>query len=42
MPTNLYGPHDNYDLETSHILALINKITFAKNKKKVEIGGLKA
>ena len=20
MPTNLYGPHDNYDLETSHVL----------------------
>ena len=36
MPTNLYGPNDNYDLETSHVLAaLINKISFAKkyNKK---------
>ncbi len=21
MPTNLYGPHDNFDLETSHVLA---------------------
>ena len=42
MPTNLYGPHDNYDLETSHVLAaLINKITFAKKYKKesVEIWG---
>jgi GDP-L-fucose synthase len=26
MPTNLYGPHDNFDLETSHVLpALIRK-----------------
>ena len=42
MPTNLYGPHDNYDLETSHVLAaLINKITYAKKYKKesVEIWG---
>ena len=31
MPTNLYGPNDNFDLETSHVLAaLINKITYAK------------
>ena len=20
MPTNLYGPHDNFDLETSHVI----------------------
>ncbi len=27
MPTNLYGPHDNFDLETSHVIpALIAKI----------------
>ncbi len=27
MPTNLYGPHDNFDLEKSHVLpALIRKI----------------
>jgi GDP-L-fucose synthase len=27
MPTNLYGPNDNYDLQTSHVLpALIRKI----------------
>ena len=27
MPTNLYGPNDNYDLETSHVLpALIRKV----------------
>jgi GDP-L-fucose synthase len=26
MPTNLYGPHDNFDLETSHVLpAMIRK-----------------
>src|SRR6185295_2817851 len=23
MPTNLYGPNDNYDLETSHVLAAL-------------------
>jgi GDP-L-fucose synthase len=31
MPTNLYGPRDNYDLETSHVLpALIRKFHEAK------------
>jgi GDP-L-fucose synthase len=31
MPTNLYGPGDNYDLETSHVLAaLIRKFHDAK------------
>jgi GDP-L-fucose synthase len=31
MPTNLYGPGDNFDLETSHVLAaLIRKIDKAK------------
>ena len=31
MPTNLYGPGDNYDLETSHVLpALLRKIHMAK------------
>jgi len=31
MPTNLYGPHDNFDLHTSHVLpALIRKIHEAK------------
>ena len=30
MPTNLYGPNDNFDLETSHVLpALIRKIHLA-------------
>ncbi len=31
MPTNLYGPNDNYDLHTSHVLpALIRKVHEAK------------
>lgn len=31
MPTNLYGPHDNFDLENSHVVpALIRKIHCAK------------
>jgi GDP-L-fucose synthase len=31
MPTNLYGPHDNFDLETSHVVpALIRKAHEAK------------
>ncbi|NMA49104.1 MAG: GDP-L-fucose synthase, partial [Tissierellia bacterium] len=33
MPTNLYGPNDNFDLETSHVLpALIRKFHDAKVK----------
>lgn len=42
MPTNLYGPHDNYDLSNSHVLpALIRKFHEAKVKhsKTVEIWG---
>jgi GDP-L-fucose synthase len=42
MPTNLYGPNDNYDLETSHVLpSLIRKFHEAKtnNKDIVEIWG---
>jgi GDP-L-fucose synthase len=32
MPTNLYGPNDNFDLETSHVLpAIIRKFHDAKN-----------
>jgi len=31
MPTNLYGPNDNYDLEKSHVLpALIRKMHLGK------------
>jgi GDP-L-fucose synthase len=38
MPTNLYGPHDNYDLATSHVLpALIRKAHEAKAGGKDEI-----
>ncbi|MBP6754979.1 MAG: GDP-L-fucose synthase [Bacteroidia bacterium] len=33
MPTNLYGPNDNYDLNNSHVLpALLRKFITAKNK----------
>ena len=33
MPTNLYGPGDNYDLETSHVLpALLRKFHEAKER----------
>ncbi|WP_273445286.1 GDP-L-fucose synthase [Neolewinella agarilytica] len=33
MPTNLYGPNDNYDLKTSHVLpALIRKFHEAKKR----------
>lgn len=33
MPTNLYGPNDNYDLKTSHVLpALLRKFHEAKQK----------
>src|SRR5258706_5575519 len=32
MPTNLYGPNDNYDLKNSHVIpALIRKVVEAKN-----------
>lgn len=42
MPTNLYGPNDNYDLKNSHVLpALIRKFHEAKERgeKSVEIWG---
>lgn len=42
MPTNLYGPNDNFDLETSHVLpALMRKIHEAKTNDadEVEIWG---
>ena len=33
MPTNLYGPEDNFDLETSHVLAaLIHKFNLTREK----------
>jgi len=38
MPSNLYGPNDNYNLETSHFLpALLVKAILAKKNKKKEI-----
>ena len=42
MPTNLYGPHDNFDLTSSHVLpALIRKFHDAKveGRSEVEIWG---
>ena len=42
MPTNLYGPNDNYDLQTSHVLpALLRKFHEAKlaNAPEVTIWG---
>ncbi|MBU0671384.1 GDP-L-fucose synthase [Patescibacteria group bacterium] len=42
MPTNLYGPNDNFDLKNSHVLpALIRKFHEAKkkNSKYVEVWG---
>ena len=42
MPTNLYGPNDNFDLQTSHVLpALIRKFHEAKENKAdfVEVWG---
>lgn len=42
MPTNLYGPADNFDLDTSHVLpALMRKIHAAKveNSEQVTIWG---
>ena len=42
MPTNLYGPYDNYDLENSHVMpAMIRKFHDAKvnGKESVELWG---
>jgi GDP-L-fucose synthase len=42
MPVNLYGPRDNFDLESSHVIpALIRKFTEAveHNNKEVEVWG---
>jgi len=37
MPTNLYGPNDNYDLNTSHVIpALIRKFITAKKNNAAE------
>ncbi|MGE8377023.1 MAG: GDP-L-fucose synthase family protein [Sphingobacterium sp.] len=38
MPTNLYGPNDNYDLNNSHVLpALLCKIIIAKNTNQNQV-----
>jgi len=38
MPTNLYGPNDNYDLEKSHVLpALMRKFIEAKRENKPSV-----
>ena len=38
MPSNMYGPNDNYDLKNSHFFpALIRKIYEAKKKKKKSV-----
>jgi GDP-L-fucose synthase len=38
MPTNLYGPHDNFDLESSHVLpAMIRKFHDAKEAGRDEV-----
>jgi GDP-L-fucose synthase len=38
MPTNLYGPNDNFDLQTSHVLpALIRKVHEAKRGRAKEV-----
>lgn len=38
MPTNLYGPNDNFDLETSHVLpAMIRKFHEAKKRGDKEV-----
>lgn len=41
MPTNLYGPNDNFDLEKSHVLpALIRKFHLAKLARSGDSSGL--
>ncbi|MEA5112594.1 MAG: GDP-L-fucose synthase [Geobacteraceae bacterium] len=43
MPTNLYGPGDNFDLEKSHVLpALLRKFHEAKQKQESGVGSLES
>ena len=43
MPTNLYGPGDNYDLETSHVIpAMIRKFHLAKLAAEKDWAGIEA
>lgn len=42
VPTNLYGPHDNFDLESSHVIpAIIRKVQQAKKRgdRKIDLWG---
>ncbi|MDA9705564.1 GDP-L-fucose synthase [SAR86 cluster bacterium] len=42
MPTNLYGPHDNFDLKSSHVVPALIRKTFEaklKHKETVEVWG---
>ncbi len=42
MPTNIYGPYDNFNLETSHVLpALIRKFHLAKLLEQEDFEGIK-
>lgn len=42
MPTNLYGPHDNFNLETAHVLpALIRKFHLANLLEQGDMEGIK-
>lgn len=42
MPTNLYGPNDNFNLETSHVLpAMIRKMYLAKLLNENDMDGLR-
>jgi GDP-L-fucose synthase len=41
MPTNLYGPHDNYNLETGHVLpAMLRKFDLAKRLRNKDYASL--
>ena len=43
MPTNLYGPRDNFDLETSHVMpAMIRKMHLAKLLNEGNMDGIRA
>lgn len=43
MPTNLYGPRDNFDLETSHVMpAMIRKMHLAKMLNEGNMDGIRA
>ena len=43
MPTNLYGPRDTFDLETSHVMpAMIRKMHLAKMLNQGNIDGIRA